>query len=156
MISPVGKLLEERSIAFREFTHPGPVTSLEQAARERDQLPEQVVRSILFRVADREYIMVLVGGPQQIAWPALRRQIGRSRISMASREEVKEATGFEIGSVSPFALPGPIPILVDQSVLDQDEISLGSGLRGTTIFMKVKDMLDALGEYEKGDLLDKT
>jgi hypothetical protein len=45
--SPVTQALDKKGIPYRVFRHPGVVHSLEQAALERGQQPEQVVRSIL-------------------------------------------------------------------------------------------------------------
>ena len=50
--TPATRELSAREVDFRLFQHAGPVRSLEQAAAERGQQPEQVVRSILFRLAD--------------------------------------------------------------------------------------------------------
>jgi prolyl-tRNA editing enzyme YbaK/EbsC (Cys-tRNA(Pro) deacylase) len=75
---PVSLVLEESGIPHTTFIHPGPVKSLEQAARERGQRPEQIVRSILFRIAEDEYVMALVAGPAQISWKALRDYLGKS------------------------------------------------------------------------------
>jgi Cys-tRNA(Pro) deacylase len=151
--TPVSADLLHRGIPHRIFRHPGTVYSLEQAAQERGQKPEQVVRSILFRLSQRGYVMVLVAGPEQIAWPALRKYVGQSRVTMASRDEVLLATGYEIGAVAPFGLPHPIRVLVDVSVLRQEEVSIGSGVRGTTIILRVADLLKALGSVETGDFL---
>ena len=147
-IPPVSKVLTDMNIPHRVFRHSGPVKSLEQAALERGQHPEQVVRSILFRITEGEYVMVLIAGPQQIPWKSLRQYIGKSRITMASKEEVLEVTGYELGAVSPFGLPTKMRILVDESVLTQEEVSLGSGVRGTAIFIHTKDLMNALGEVE--------
>jgi len=153
-IPPVSQALLEKNIPHRVFTHAGPVTSLEQAARERGQQPEQVIRSILFRLAEGEYLMVLMAGPDQIPWKALRKFVGQSRLTMASAEEVLEVTGYEIGAVGPFGLPKPLRILIDASVVTQGEVSLGSGVRGTTIFIQVEDLIRALGEVEVVDFHD--
>jgi len=147
-IPPVSQALHEKNIPHRVFTHPGPVNSLEQAAREREQQPEQVIRSILFRLAEGEYLMVLMAGPAQIPWKVLRKHVGQSRLTMANAEEVLDVTGYEIGAVGPFGLPKPLQILVDANLLTQEEVSLGSGLRGTTIFIRVEDLMRALGEVE--------
>jgi Cys-tRNA(Pro) deacylase len=140
--------LTAKNIPYRQFTHPGPIHSLEQAAEERGQRPEQVVRSILFRLGRGEYIMVLVAGPDQVSWKALRQYLGQSRISMAKREEVLQVTGYELGAVSPFGLPTPLRTLVDQSVLEEEELSIGSGRRGTTVIIKEDDLRLALGDVE--------
>jgi prolyl-tRNA editing enzyme YbaK/EbsC (Cys-tRNA(Pro) deacylase) len=55
------------NIPYRLFRHAGPIESLEQAARERGQQPEQVVRSILFRLEKDKYLMLLAAGPAQIS-----------------------------------------------------------------------------------------
>lgn len=150
---PVSQVLLEKHLPHRVFTHPGPVTSLEQAARERGQRPEQVIRSILFRLSETDFLMVLMAGPAQIPWKTLRKHVGSSRLTMANEEEVKAVTGYEIGAVGPFGLPAPVRILVDSSVLAQEEVSLGSGVRGTTIFIKVADMMHGLGDVEVVDFV---
>ena len=147
--TPVGNALQERGIPFREFRHPGLVTSLEQAAEERGQRPDQIVRSILFRLAQDDYLMVLVAGPRQVDWKALRRYVGQSRLTMAAAEEVRLVTGYEIGAVSPFALPRPIRVLIDESVVQEGEISIGSGVRNTTVILTSADLLRALGNVER-------
>lgn len=148
---PASIALTALNIPHRVFTHTGPVHSLEQAAQERNQDPSQVIRSILFRLAEGEYAMALIAGPSQINWKSLRRHFSRSRLTMAKPEEVLAVTGYEVGAVSPFGLPTTLPMLVDQSVLAQLSVSIGSGVRATTIFIKTKDLLRALGEYQSGD-----
>ena len=150
---PVSHALDELGVPHRIFRHSGSVRSLEQAAQERGQRPEQVVRSILFRLEENEFLMVLVAGPAQISWKALRQYLNRSRISMASPEEVLEVTGYPIGAVSPFGLPEPLRILVDTSLFAEDELSIGSGVRGVAVILQKDDLLRALGEVETVDLL---
>lgn len=146
--TPVTLALDAKKIPYRFFRHPQLVLSLEQAAAERGQRPEQVVRSILFRLPDSEFVMVLVAGPAQISWPALRSYLGQSRLTMAREDEVLSVTGYPIGAVSPFGLPNPMRVLVDQSVLSEEEVSIGSGVRSTTVILKREDLLKALGEIE--------
>ena len=90
---PVSLALTAAGIPHHVFRHPGPVSSLEQAAEERDQQPNQVVRSILFRLGKGQFAMVLMAGPDQISWKALRAYLGQSRLTTAKREEVLEVTG---------------------------------------------------------------
>lgn len=146
--TPVTLALDALHIPYRVFQHPGPVHSLEQAAQERQQQPEQVIRSIVFRLSQGEYLMVLMAGPQQISWTALRQHLGRSRLTMAKPEEVLQVTGYERGAVAPFGLSQAMRILADETVFIPDEISIGSGIRGITIIMKSADLKRALGAIE--------
>lgn len=152
--TPVVRELDHKNIPYRVFIHPGQLKSLEQAAHERNQQPDQVVRSIVFRITEQQYVMVLVAGRQQIAWPALRKHLGTSRISMADQDEVHVLTGYRRGAVSPLGLPTPIRTLVDISVLNQEEISIGSGQQGAAVILKQADLIKALGEPEVVDVLN--
>ncbi|MBT3239689.1 MAG: YbaK/EbsC family protein [Chloroflexi bacterium] len=107
--SPVATILQKIEIDFTEFVHPGPVHSIEQAAEERDQSLDQIIRSILFRLSENKYAMVLIAGPSQVNWKTLRNHFNQSRLSMAKPEEVLDITGCEIGAVSPFRIPQDIP-----------------------------------------------
>ena len=151
-LPPVARAFEKLHMPYRLFVHAGPVHSLEQAARERHHLPDQVIRSIVFRVGKDEFLMVLMAGDRQIAWPALRRYLGQSRLTLATEDEVRRVTGYERGAVAPFGLPQPLRVLVDESVFTHEEISLGSGARGTAVIMTSSDLRRALGDVEVIDL----
>jgi prolyl-tRNA editing enzyme YbaK/EbsC (Cys-tRNA(Pro) deacylase) len=69
---------------------------------------------------------------------------------MASRDEVLERTGYLPGAVSPFGLPKPMRLLVDEKVFIPEEVSLGSGIRNTTVILRSDDLRRALGEAEVG------
>jgi Cys-tRNA(Pro)/Cys-tRNA(Cys) deacylase len=149
--TPVTRELDERGIPYRFFRHAGPVNSVEQAAEERGLSLGQIVRSILFRTAPDEFLMVLIAGVDQISWPALRKYLGQSRLTLATEDEVLRVTGYRLGAVSPFGLPAPLRILVDPSVFLPDEISIGSGVKNTTVILKREDLHAALGNVEIGD-----
>ncbi len=153
--TPVTRYLDERGIPYRFFKHPGEIHSLEQAARERGQRPEQIIRSIVFRLSRGGFVMVLIAGEKQVSWPALRKHLGTSRISMATAEEVLQITGYPLGAVSPFGTRQTLRILVDTGFMNEEEISVGSGVRYTTVIMKREDFLRALGEVEMGEFAAK-
>ena len=89
--------------------------------------------------------MVLIAGPGQINWKTLRQYFGTNRLTMASKEEVFSITGYQLGAVAPFGLPQPLKILVDRSVLEEEIVSMGSGIRGTAIIIKSKDLIQGVG-----------
>jgi Cys-tRNA(Pro)/Cys-tRNA(Cys) deacylase len=146
--------LTEKGIPHRLFRHPGKVESLEQAAQERGQRPDQIIRSILFRLGEGEYALVLAAGKRRISWTALRRYFGQSRLTMAAEDEVLAVTGHPLGAVSPFGTKQPVRVLIDRSVLQEQEISLGSGERYATVFMQVHDLLGALPQAEIGSFVE--
>jgi Cys-tRNA(Pro)/Cys-tRNA(Cys) deacylase len=151
---PVSIALEKLGIPHQVFRHANPVTSLEQAAREREQRPEQVVRSILFRIAEDEFVMVLVAGPAQISWKLLRKLLGKSRISMATEDEVLAVTGYRTGTVGPFGIQRQLKILIEARVLFEEEISIGSGMRNTAVMLRSTDFRRGLENAEVVSLIE--
>jgi Cys-tRNA(Pro) deacylase len=142
------------NVPHRIFKHETPVMSFEQAAADRNQRPGQIVRSILFNIRPEEFLMVLVAGPDQIDWRKLRQLVKRSRVRMATEEEVLEITGYRVGTVSPFGLRNQVKVLIDASVLREDEVSIGSGVRSTAIILKTEELRRALGDAEIVSLLE--
>jgi Cys-tRNA(Pro)/Cys-tRNA(Cys) deacylase len=153
---PASIALAKLNIPHRVFKHETPVTSFEQAASDRNQRPEQIVRSILFQIRPDEFLMVLVAGPAQVDWKKLRQLMKRSRIRMASEEEVLNVTGYRVGTVSPFGLKNPVKILIDESVLKEKEISIGSGVRSVAIIMLSADLRQVLRDSEIVSLLESS
>lgn len=151
ILTPATRNLDLLAVPYRIFEHAQPPESLEQAAHQRGQKPEQVVRSILFRLGKGEFVMVLMAGPGQISWKRIRTALGVSRLSMASEAEVLAATGYIRGAVTPLGLPGTMRILADESVFQTEEISIGSGVRGVAIIMKSNDLGRALGGIMRGN-----
>jgi len=145
---PASIALDQLGIPHRVFRHEKPVTSFEEAASARGQQPEQIVRSILFQMRPGAFVMVLMAGPGQIDWKKLRDIVKRSRVRMANEEEVLEVTGYRIGTVSPFGVKNQVRVLLDESVLMEEEISIGSGVRNVAIIMKSEDVHKALGDVE--------
>ncbi len=153
---PASIALDSLGIPHRLFHHETPVSSFEQAASDRKQRPEQIVRSILFQIRPEEFWMVLMAGPDQVEWKKLRQLVKRSRIRMATEDEVLEVTGYRIGTVSPFGLKNQVRVLIDASVLKEEEISIGSGVRNTAIIMKSEDVRRALGDAEIVSLTEES
>jgi Cys-tRNA(Pro)/Cys-tRNA(Cys) deacylase len=145
---PASIALEKLNIPHQVFMHETPVTSFEQAASDRNQRPEQIVRSILFQVRPDEFLMVLMAGREQVDWRKLRQLVKRSRVRMATEDEVLEVTGYRVGTVSPFGLKNPVKVLIDASVLKEEEVSIGSGVRNMAIILKSADLRLALADTE--------
>ena len=64
---------------------------------------------------------------------AVRKLMGASRVSFATGDETKALTGMLIGGVTVLALPGELPIYVDERVMAPDWIIVGGGGRSTKI-----------------------
>jgi len=148
--TPVTQALDALGIPYRLHVHTTPLRSLEQAASERGLLPNQIVRSLVFRLEDEKYILVLMPGPGKVDWPKLRHHLGVSRVTTAEADEVLEVTGYKTGAVSPFGLPEPLRVLADRRIMDHETISIGAGIRNAGVILRRDDLLHAI-QPEMGD-----
>ncbi|HVF24773.1 MAG TPA: YbaK/EbsC family protein [Anaerolineales bacterium] len=153
---PASLALDKLGIQHRVFFHEGHVVSFEQAASERGQRSAQVVRSLLFQIRPEEFLMVLVAGPEQVDWRKLRQLVGRSRVRMATEDEVMEVTGYRVGTVSPFGMSRPVKVMIDTSVLKEEEVSIGSGMRSIAILLSSADLQRALPDAEVVSLMEES
>ena len=63
----------------------------------------------------------------------VRKHLGARKISFASMDTAVSLTGMEYGGITPVGLPAEWPILVDQHVVDQERVVIGSGIRGSKL-----------------------
>ena len=92
MSTPALEAAEAAGLSHRVIRH-GPVRSLAEAARARGVSPADVVKSLVVRRGEDDFVFVLVPGDRAISWPKLRRLLGVSRLSMPDAEVARQATG---------------------------------------------------------------
>ena len=64
-----------------------------------------------------------------------RRHLGVRKLSFASMDRAVEATGMQYGGITPIGLPAEWPILVDRAVIEAGKVVIGSGIRGSKLWL---------------------
>ena len=135
--------LQELGIEHRVTRH-GPVRSLEEAAAARGIDPRDLVKTIVVRRGDDDYVFVLVPGDREFSWPKLRALLGVSRLSMPDAATAKAVTGYERGTITPFGATTAWPVIADTAMLGRT-ISMGGGAHGVGVTVAADDVVAALG-----------
>jgi Cys-tRNA(Pro) deacylase len=135
--------LEASGIPYRVVRH-GRVGSLAEAAAARGIEPRALLKSLVVRRADDDFLFVLVPGDREISWPRLRALLGVSRLSMPDADTALAVTGYERGTITPFGSTRAWPVVMDASVAGL-EISLGAGAHGVGVVAQADDVAAALG-----------
>lgn len=135
--------LDDAGLDYRVIRH-GPVRNLAEAAVARGVEPVDVVKTLVVRRGDDDFVLVLVPGDRTISWPKLRALLGVSRLSMPDAAAAKEATGYERGTITPFGSLGGWPVVADERVRGR-EITLGGGAHGVAVAVDADATLAALG-----------
>ena len=124
-------------------TRHGRVNSLEEAAAARGIEPRDLVKTIVVRRGDDDYVFVLVPGDREFSWPKLRALLGVNRLSMPDAATAREVTGYERGTITPFGSTRPWPVIADAAVAGR-RISLGGGAHGVGLTVDADAALAAL------------
>jgi Cys-tRNA(Pro)/Cys-tRNA(Cys) deacylase len=134
--------LDSSGISYRVIRH-GRVGSLAEAARARGVEPADVVKTMVVRRGEGDYVFVLVPGDRTISWPKLRGVLGVSRLSMPDAAVAREVTGYERGTITPLGSTTAWPVISDERVLGR-EITLGAGEHGVAVAVRAEDVLTML------------
>lgn len=135
--------LDAAGLSYRVIRH-GPVRSLAEAAVARGVEPVDVVKTLVVRRGDDDYLLVLVPGDRTISWPKLRGLLGVSRLSMPDAATALEATGYERGTITPFGSLGSWPVVADERLRGR-QITLGGGAHGVAVAVDADAAIVALG-----------
>jgi Cys-tRNA(Pro) deacylase len=134
--------IEAAGIDFSVTTH-GHVSSLEEAAQARGLTPDRVLKSLVVRRADDDYLFVLVPGGRSISWPKLRAHLGVSRLSMPDAAVAFSVTGYQRGTITPFGSTRVWPVIADVS-MPHGPVSIGGGVSGTAFTVDSADLVTCL------------
>ncbi|GAB2465705.1 aminoacyl-tRNA deacylase [Xylanimonas ulmi] len=139
----------QRALAASGLTHTitehGPVGSLAEAAAARGLDPAQILKTIVVRRAEGDFLFVLVPGGRQISWPRLRRVLGVSRLSLPDKDVARDVTGYERGTITPFGSLHAWPVVADARVVGAGDVSIGAGAHGVAATVDADALLGALG-----------
>jgi Cys-tRNA(Pro) deacylase len=140
--TPALRALREAGIEHAELRH-GPVRSLAEAAEARGVEPADVVKTLVVRRGEDDYLFVLVPGDRTISWPKLRALLGVSRMSMPDAATAKQVTGYERGTITPFGSTRAWPVVADERVGGR-RITLGAGEHGLAVALDADAVVRSL------------
>lgn len=141
--TPATRAAAELGLDHRVVTY-GRASSIEEAAERRGVPVASVVKTLVVKRGDDDYVLVCVGGDRAIAWPKLREVLGVNRAAMADQDRLVDITGYERGTVTPLGAKGGWPVIVDEAVAALPDASLGGGAHGVAINLAGADLAAAV------------
>jgi uncharacterized protein (TIGR02118 family) len=120
--------LDNRQIEA-EIVHPGaPTPTVAAAAEALGVEPGQIVKSVVFLVDNRPFLVYACGtrrvDPRKLAE---RLNVNRKQVILANADQVLDLTGYAVGTVPPLGLKTPMPAFMDPSTQNYDVVYAGGG-----------------------------
>lgn len=105
----------------------------------------QLLRTIVLRRGENNYLFVLVPGGRTIDWPKLRAHLGVSRLALPDVDEATAATGYERGAITPFGSTTAWPVIADASIVEEPLVAIGGGAHGVNLHVAADDLIAFVG-----------
>ncbi len=134
--------LEASGLDFTVTRH-GRVGSLAEAAAARGVRPEDLIKTLVVRRGEGDFLFVLVPGGRQIAWAKLRAHLVVNRLSLPPADEAFAVTGYVRGTITPFGASSPWPVVADASLTGR-RVSIGAGAHGVAATVDADALVAAL------------
>lgn len=118
--------------------------SAEEAAAFQGIPLAALLRTIVVRRGEDDYLFVLVPTGRRFDWPKLRAHVGVRRMTLPDADEARDVTGYERYTITPFGSSRAWPVIVDASVLPEPVVSVGGGAFGVNIHLAPSDLVATL------------
>ncbi len=142
--TPAIEAVERAGIPF-EVVRTERAHSAEESAELQGIKLGALLRTIVVRGGDDDYVFVLVPGGRRFDWPKVRAHLGVKRLSLPDADEARQVTGYERGAITPFGALRAWPVIVDASATGHERVAIGGGAHGVNLHLAPADLVTALG-----------
>src|SRR5439155_6973 len=125
--TPAIAAVRELGVAHR-VVRTEPAGSAEESAAMQGIPLEALLRTIVVRRGEDDYLFVLVPAGRRFDWPKLRGHLGVSRLSLPDADEAQRGTGYVRYTITPFGATKPWPVIADAALLEHAVVATGRGV----------------------------
>ncbi|MFA6148285.1 MAG: Cys-tRNA(Pro) deacylase [bacterium] len=103
-----------------------------------------VVKTLVMEDDRKRPLIVLMHGDRQVSTKELARAIGAKSVTPCSPETANRHSGYVVGGISPFGTKHPMPVYIEETILDLPKILINGGRRGFLVGMSPGDVVRIL------------
>ena len=141
--TPAIRALEGSGLSYR-VVRTAPAGSAEEAAQFQGIPLGALLRTIVVRRGDDDYLFVLIPAGRRFDWPKLREHLVVKRLSLPDADEAQAVTGYVRYTITPFGSTRQWPVIVDASVMGEPVVSVGGGARGVNLHLAPAALVEGL------------
>ena len=138
----ITRYLNAQRVSFRVLPHQSPATTIEDAAKQRGILPEQMVKCIVLRDMGNLYALACVPGDRLADPKRVRSLLRCRRMTCVDQSDIEKLTGYQVGTVTTLLLPTKMPIIFDHRLMQQSEVTISSGSLLAGIALQIDDLFN--------------
>ncbi len=144
-ITPAVRYLREKKVDFAarlyEYVEKG---GARESARQLGVDVHAVVKTLVFETNEKKPLVVLMHGDREVSTKNLARALGVKSVEPATPERASKLTGYLVGGTSPFGTRTAMPVYVESSIFELDQIYINGGKRGFLVEIDPSVLKDVL------------
>jgi prolyl-tRNA editing enzyme YbaK/EbsC (Cys-tRNA(Pro) deacylase) len=113
--------------------------TVELAAAALGRKPGEIAKSLALRLKDGKIIVLVVCGTARIDNRKYKDAF-QCKAQMLTYEETLAKTGFPVGGVCPFALPGGVTVYLDESLKSYSEVFPAAGTGNSAVKFTIAEL----------------
>ena len=143
--TPAVRALRQAGVAFTEHPyryveHGGTATFAAEAGVDE----HAVVKTLIMEDDAKKPLVVLMHGDREVSTKELARVLGVKTVQPCAPETAERHSGYMVGGTSPFGLRKPMPVYVEETILELPRIYINGGKRGFIVGLDPKDLVRVL------------
>ena len=100
------------------------------SARELGVPEHAVAKTLVMEDEQKRPLLVLMHGDREVSTKALARVIGAKTVTPCRPDVATRHTGYQVGGTSPFGTRKVLPVYVERTLLDLEQVYVNGGRRG--------------------------
>ena len=135
-----------RSLKAKIIEHKKPVKTVDEAVAVLKCKPADIIKSIVVLGKDKfkksTFYLILLQGNRKIKTKKLKSILGIKDLALASPDQVKNITGYNIGDVPPIGVN--LPVIMDELALNQKIFYGGGGKSNRNLRISLQELLECI------------
>jgi Cys-tRNA(Pro) deacylase len=107
-----------------------------------------VIKTLVMEDETGKPLIILMHGDKEVSTKSLARIIGVKSISPCNPSVAEKHTGYKVGGTSPFGIRKIMPVYMEKTVADLQEIFINAGSRGLLARMRSTELIRILKPIE--------
>ncbi len=144
--TPATQLLKRCGVPYTEHLydyvdHGGTTESAKQLGVDE----HSVIKTLVMEDEHAKPLIILMHGDRQVSTKELARQIKVKKVQPCKPEVAQRHSGYLVGGTSPFGTKKPMPVFVEETVLQLPRIVINGGRRGYLVGLSPDVLTTLLG-----------
>ena len=139
------RCLSQNGIPFEVFAYPYEEKGgTRVSARELGVDEHAVIKTLVMETDAKESLVVLMHGDREVSTKQLARFLNIKSVTPCEPKTADRHSGYQVGGTSPFGMRRAMPVYVEQTIFDLDQIYINAGRRGLLVRIDPKDLSKTL------------